>query len=132
VEAAPEIADAEYDKIFRELEDLEAAHPELDDPNSPTKRVGGAPLEGFEQVRHPVPMLSIDDVFSTEEVEDFYKRLQKNLGTEHVPSRSNPRSMESPPALSTVMALSITAPRGATAPRVTMSPQISAPSIPCP
>jgi DNA ligase (NAD+) len=91
VEAAPEIADAEYDKIFRELEDLEAAHPELDDPNSPTKRVGGAPLEGFEQVRHPVPMLSIDDVFSTEEVEDFYKRLQKNLGTEHVPVTIEPK-----------------------------------------
>ena len=51
VEAAPEISDAEYDRLFRELEKLEKDHPELDDPNSPTRRVGGAPLEGFEQVK---------------------------------------------------------------------------------
>lgn len=91
VEAAPVISDAEYDKLFRELEDLEKAHPELDDPNSPTRRVGGAPLEGFEQIPHLVPMLSIDDVFSEEEVEDFFKRLQKNLGTERVPVTIEPK-----------------------------------------
>lgn len=91
VEAAPVISDAEYDKLFRELEDLEKAHPELDDPNSPTRRVGGAPLEGFTQVPHLVPMLSIDDVFSEEEVEDFFKRLQKNLGTEKVPVTIEPK-----------------------------------------
>ena len=62
-QADPEISDAEYDKLFRELEDLEKAHPELDDPNSPTRRIGGDPIEGFKQVRHAVPMLSIDDVF---------------------------------------------------------------------
>lgn len=62
-QATPEISDAEYDKLFRELEDLESKHPELDDPNSPTKRVGGNPIDGFEQVTHRVPMLSIDDVF---------------------------------------------------------------------
>ncbi|MEE3179233.1 MAG: NAD-dependent DNA ligase LigA, partial [Verrucomicrobiota bacterium] len=90
VEAQPEISDADYDKIFRELEDMEGQHPELDDPNSPTRRVGGAPLEGFEQVRHPVPMLSIDDVFSEEEVTDFYRRLQKNLGTGSVPVTIEP------------------------------------------
>ena len=77
VEAHPEIPDAEYDKLFRELEELEDQHPELDDSNSPTRRVGGAPLEGFEQVQHPVPMLSIDDIFSEEEVAEFYRRLQK-------------------------------------------------------
>lgn len=91
VEATPQISDADYDKLFRELEELEAAHPELDDPNSPTRRVGGAPLEGFEQVQHLVPMLSIDDVFSEEEVADFYKRLQKNLGTERVPVTIEPK-----------------------------------------
>ena len=48
-EATPEISDAEYDKLFRELEDLEKAHPDLYDPNSPTQRVGGAPLDAFEQ-----------------------------------------------------------------------------------
>src|SRR5689334_23742520 len=56
---APEIPDAEYDRLFRELQDLEAAHPELLTPDSPTQRVGGAVLEGFAKVRHKVPMLSI-------------------------------------------------------------------------
>ncbi len=91
VEAQPEISDADYDKLFRELEDLEARHPELDDPNSPTRRVGGTPLAGFEQVRHPAPMLSIDDVFSEEEVADFYQRLRKNLGTGSVPVTIEPK-----------------------------------------
>ena len=62
-QAAPEISDAEYDKLYRELEDLEKTHPHLKDPNSPTLRVGGAPTKGFQQIRHAVPMLSIDDVF---------------------------------------------------------------------
>ncbi len=59
----PEISDAEFDSLYRELETLEAKHPELRDPNSITQRVGGAPIEGFQQIRHAVPMLSIDDVF---------------------------------------------------------------------
>jgi len=91
VEAHPEIPDAEYDKLFRELEELEDQHPELDDSNSPTRRVGGAPLEGFEQVQHPVPMLSIDDIFSEEEVAEFYRRLQKNLGLESIPVTIEPK-----------------------------------------
>jgi len=61
--AAPEISDAEYDQLYRELETLEANHPELADPNSPTRKVGGTPLEGFQKIQHAVPMLSIDDVF---------------------------------------------------------------------
>jgi DNA ligase (NAD+) len=91
--AAPEISDADYDALFRELEQLEAKHPELHDPSSPTLRVGGAPIDGFQQIQHAVPMLSIDDVFelSAEAVQksgascpeheliEFYKRLQKNL-----------------------------------------------------
>ena len=84
VDARPEISDIEYDKLFRELETLEGDHPELQDPNSPTCRVGGAPLEGFEQVRHTVPMLSIDDVFTEDEVVEFYQRLQKNLGIKRI------------------------------------------------
>ncbi len=104
-QAAPEISDAEYDKLFRELEDLEKKNPGLHDPNSPTLRVGGAPIEGFQQIRHAVPMLSIDDVFElgTEAMEksgasqpeqeliDFYRRLQKNLKRDDVPVTIEPK-----------------------------------------
>ena len=97
-DAAPEISDAEYDKLYRELEDLEKKHPEFDDPNSPTKRVGGEPLDSFKQVRHLVRMLSIDDVFELKDAEvpeaeliDFYRRLQKNLGREAVAVTVEPK-----------------------------------------
>ncbi len=104
-QAEPEISDAEYDRLFRELESLEAKHPEFHDPNSPTLRVGGAPIDGFQQIRHAVPMLSIDDVFelSAEGVEkakatcpeqeliDFYRRLQKNLKRDDVPVTIEPK-----------------------------------------
>jgi len=56
---SPEVSDADYDALFRELQDLEAAHPELVTPDSPTQRVGGEPLAGFTQVRHGEPMLSL-------------------------------------------------------------------------
>ena len=90
-DARPEISDAEYDKLFRELEDLEKAHPEFSDPNSPTQRVGGAPLEAFEQRPHLLPMLSIDDLFAEGEVADFFKRLQKGLGLESIPLTVEPK-----------------------------------------
>ena len=97
-DAAPEISDADYDKLYRELEQLEAAHPEHASPDSPTRRVGGAPLESFQQVRHLVPMLSIDDVFELKDAEvpeaeliDFYKRLQKNLGRENIAVTVEPK-----------------------------------------
>ncbi|WP_052572900.1 NAD-dependent DNA ligase LigA [Haloferula sp. BvORR071] len=97
-EAQPEISDADYDKLYRELEELEAKHPEFDDPNSPTKRVGGAPLDSFQQVRHLVPMLSIDDVFELKDAEvpqaeliDFYRKLQKNLGRDKVAVTVEPK-----------------------------------------
>ncbi len=90
-EATPEISDAEYDKLFRELEDLEKAHPDLYDPNSPTQRVGGAPLDAFEQRKHLLPMLSIDDLFAEEEVADFHKRLHKGLGEAPIPLTVEPK-----------------------------------------
>ena len=62
---APTIPDSEYDKMFRDLLELEAAHPELVTPDSPTQRVGGAPLQEFPQVVHAVPMLSLSNAFST-------------------------------------------------------------------
>jgi len=80
VEDSPEISDIEYDEMYRELEELENRYPELADPNSPTRRVGGAPLEGFEKVVHEVPMLSLSDVFSEEELIAFDERVKSALG----------------------------------------------------
>ena len=74
-EDAPEISDFEYDKMYAELLALEAAHPELDDPASPTHRVGGAPLDKFEKVAHEVPLNSLSDVFSYDELNDFLQRV---------------------------------------------------------
>ncbi len=78
-EAAPEITDREYDVLLRELRDLEDAHPELRTPDSPTRRVGGRPLEGFTQVRHRVPMQSLDNTYSLEEAGAFLARVEKLL-----------------------------------------------------
>ena len=71
----PTMPDFEYDRLLRELEDLEAAHPELADNNSPTQRVGGAALSKFEKVTHPVPLMSLQDVFSMEELKDFIDKV---------------------------------------------------------
>lgn len=96
--ATPEITDAEYDKAYRELEEWEQKYPELHDPNSPTQRVGGKPLDSFTQVKHLVPMLSIDDVFelkdapvAEQELIDFYRRLQKNLALDEIPVTIEPK-----------------------------------------
>ena len=71
----PTMPDFEYDRLLRELEDLENAHPELVDPNSPTQRVGGEALSRFQKVSHPVPLMSLQDVFSHEELEDFLSKM---------------------------------------------------------
>ncbi|MCB1619742.1 MAG: NAD-dependent DNA ligase LigA [Thiothrix sp.] len=75
----PEIPDAEYDRLFRRLQTLEAEHPALLTPDSPTRRVGGTALEAFAEVRHVVPMLSLANAFSDEELEAFEKRIQDRL-----------------------------------------------------
>lgn len=75
----PEISDREFDALLRELEDWERRFPELDDPQSPTHRVGGEPLTDFRTVRHPVPMLSLQNTYSEEEVRDFDARLHRWL-----------------------------------------------------
>jgi len=75
VDDDPEISDFEYDRMYAELLALEAEHPELDDPASPTKRVGGAPLDKFEAVTHGVPLNSLSDVFSFDELGDFLTRV---------------------------------------------------------
>jgi DNA ligase (NAD+) len=84
IESAPEVSDAEYDGLFRELVELERAHPELASPESPTRRVG-APLpegQGFDKVAHDVPMLSIESLFTTEEVREFEEKLRRFLKVE--------------------------------------------------
>ena len=76
----PEISDAEYDRLFRELIDLETEHPGLQTPDSPTQRVGGAPSEAFIKVRHRSQMLSLGNAFTPEEVEAFFKRVERGAG----------------------------------------------------
>ena len=87
-QAQPEITDAEYDALYRELEAIEAEHPEYVTPDSPTQRVGNDLSEGFRKVRHPRPMQSIDDIFEHKpgdgdtdaELVEFYTRLSRSLG----------------------------------------------------
>ena len=79
VDASPEISDFDFDQLMRRLRELEAEHPELSSPDSPTQRVGGAPLEGFETRVHRVPMLSLDNAYSFEELEAFDVRVGKAL-----------------------------------------------------
>jgi DNA ligase (NAD+) len=76
----PQITDADYDKLMREIEALEAAHPELVTADSPTQRVGAAPSGAFAEVRHEIPMLSLANAFSDDEVADFGRRIEKRLG----------------------------------------------------
>jgi len=80
---APTIPDAEYDRLMRELREIEAAHPDWVTPDSPSQRVGGAPLAGFAEVRHTVPMLSLDNAMSDDELADFDRRVGERLGTDH-------------------------------------------------
>ncbi|MGH8690377.1 MAG: NAD-dependent DNA ligase LigA, partial [Burkholderiales bacterium] len=90
-EDAPEIPDAEYDRLFRELEALEAGHPELRTADSPTQRIGAAPLAQFVEVQHRTPMLSIANAFDAEEVRAFDKRVRQALGVEAVEYAAEPK-----------------------------------------
>ena len=78
----PVVTDAEYDRLLRELQELETANPELVTPDSPTQRVGAEPLPGFESVTHEQPMLSLANAFSREELDDFERRVLQRLGTD--------------------------------------------------
>ena len=90
-EAAPVISDREYDRLYRELVDLEAQFPDLVTPDSPTQRVGGKPLEAFAQIQHRVPMLSLDNTYSEEELANFYKRITRLLPNEKIPVVIEPK-----------------------------------------
>src|ERR1700744_5660394 len=81
VQAQPEISDQEYDRLMRELIDLEKEHPELDSPDSPSHRVGEQPIEGFKSVTHAVRMMSIDNTYSEAELRAFDERVRKGLGS---------------------------------------------------
>jgi DNA ligase (NAD+) len=80
VAAAPEISDRDYDALLDELKRLEAANPELLTPDSPTQRIGGEPIEGFEAITHASPMLSIDNTYNADELREFDERVRKALG----------------------------------------------------
>lgn len=87
----PEISDAEFDRLFRELADLETRHPELRSPDSPTQRVGARPSEAFGEVRHAVPMTSMDNAFSEEEARDWDRRCRQGLERERVAYTAEPK-----------------------------------------
>jgi len=90
-EAAPTISDREYDRLYKELVDLEAKFPDLVTPDSPTQRVGGRPLQAFAQIQHRVPMLSLDNTYSEDEVANFYKRITRLLPDEKIPVVIEPK-----------------------------------------
>ena len=78
----PDIPDAEYDRLHKQLVILEEENPELVTPDSPTQRVGSTPLTSFDQIQHQMPMLSLDNVFSRDELQTFYQRIQDRLNSE--------------------------------------------------
>ncbi|HUE40480.1 MAG TPA: NAD-dependent DNA ligase LigA, partial [Chthoniobacterales bacterium] len=90
-EAAPTISDRDYDRLYKELVDLEAKFPELVAADSPTQRVGGKPLQAFAQIQHRLPMLSLDNTYSEDEVANFYKRITKLLPDERIPVVIEPK-----------------------------------------
>src|SRR5437879_6958498 len=89
-EAAPTISDREYDRLYKELVDLEAKFPDLVTSDSPTQRVGGKPLQAFAQIQHRVPMLSLDNTYSEDEVANFYKRITRLLPDAKIPDVIDP------------------------------------------
>ncbi len=90
-DAAPIISDREYDRLYKELVDLETQFPDLRTPDSPTQHVGGKPLEAFVQIQHRAPMLSLDNTYSEEEVVNFYKRIKRLLPDEKIPVVIEPK-----------------------------------------
>src|SRR5689334_8831809 len=81
---APEISDAEFDRLMQELKKLEAAHPQTIIPDSPTQRVGGKPREGFIKIEHSRPMLSLDNAYNEQELRDWERRVRELAGTDKI------------------------------------------------
>src|SRR5256885_5625030 len=84
-DSAPTISDREYDALYRELGDLEKQFPTLATADSPTQRIGDQPLKAFGQITHRIPMLSLDNTYSEEEVTDFFHRLERLLPNKKIP-----------------------------------------------
>ena len=91
VHSRPEISDAEYDKLFRKLEDLEHQFPECITPDSPTQRIGGAPLPQFQKVQHEFSLLSLDSEMAEDSVRAFDERVHRELGEEHISYSAEPK-----------------------------------------
>jgi DNA ligase (NAD+) len=91
VKDRPEISDAAYDRLFRELQDLESVHPDLITPDSPTQRIGAPPLDELKKVRHERPMLSLDSILDREDVLAFDKRMKKELEQEPIDYTVEPK-----------------------------------------
>ena len=87
----PEVPDAEYDRLLRELQRLESKYPELVVPDSPTRRVGAEPLKAFGEIVHAVPMLSLDNAFDNDELADFDRRVRERLGIDEVDYTAEPK-----------------------------------------
>lgn len=96
IDADPVMPDAEFDRLLAELATLEAEHPELADPNSPTQRVGGEPIEGFKTRPHAVPMLSIDNTYDEQDLRAWHARICKSLGTPAAEPDTQARSQPAP------------------------------------
>src|SRR6185503_13500900 len=85
IHADPDVSDEEFDRLLHELEQLEADHPDLVTTDSPTQRVAGRPVEGFETVEHLVPMLSLDNAYNDEELRAFDERVRKGAAIDAGP-----------------------------------------------
>ena len=90
-ETAPTISDREYDELYRQLVDLEGKFPQFASEQSPTRRVGGKPLKQFAQIAHRMPMLSLDNTYSEEELREFYARLKRLLPNQEIPVVIEPK-----------------------------------------
>ena len=87
----PQISDAEFDRLMKELLELEKLYPELVTPDSPSKRIGGMPVSSFQQVKHLVPMLSLENIFAESELKDFYRRIGRVFKTGDIPLVGEPK-----------------------------------------
>lgn len=87
----PEVPDSEYDRLLRELSEIEEQHPDLITPDSPTQRVGSTPLDSFSEVQHEVPMLSLGNAFSDQEMEDFDRRIRDGVDNEKIDYAAEPK-----------------------------------------